>query len=381
MTSVLFLLPVDVVVVVLRDWIGIKLLGRLDSATCLHGVRPHLLAIFRATTFVHVTMYPTDCKEKTTSHVQWLTNRAVKVKRWRVGHAVNPCLVKRLIEATGGLHVCSLRLKGLSEGALQPIFHSLLGAGNNVTRVSLTRCFGGRIMNNSCVTKNLLVLALQECYFPCFAWLGEQCTNLKYLAVDSCTDVCGMDEFVLNCPNLEGVLFSRRNGSWDPSISVVVYIIAEDHGAALKYLSLGNVLDAQIDEALTLVAENCSNLQELQLDRCFDVGKSCLIQLVSSLPMLRELVLEYCAQVTDAVLVAIADHAPHLTALSLFCSIEYSEFGAWALMHSLTELQRFSVTTHNEIFDEDLLEEWTERLPGLQVVYGGFNVSSSGIYK
>jgi hypothetical protein len=61
----LFDLPVDLVVPILRDWIDIFSLGKLDSASCSHSERVQYSKITRSKLFVCEDVHSEDFNDET----------------------------------------------------------------------------------------------------------------------------------------------------------------------------------------------------------------------------------------------------------------------------------------------------------------------------
>jgi hypothetical protein len=116
--AVLFRLPVNVCVAVLRDWVDMKSVGKLDSAACSRALRPLLMSMFTSSAFVRQAMFTSESKERATDHLQWLMKRAVKVREWNIRHGLDLAMATMLLDAIGGMHVQRVRLWRLSRTAL-----------------------------------------------------------------------------------------------------------------------------------------------------------------------------------------------------------------------------------------------------------------------
>lgn len=184
--------------------------------------------------------------------------------------------------------------------------------------------------------------------------LAEHCVNLTWLKLSYCPAL-SVEAFAEHCP-VEGVVLQHIR----PHESLLALV--KHRGKELRSLSCISMED--VDTGLRLVAEHCSNLEELELRYCDDVTSDCLLQLVTSLPCLRELILERIT-VTDDVLIVIATYLTQLTTLSLQGSVGYTTVGAAALVASLHHLRRLGVDADSPLRQVPEAAEWLGPIPHL----------------
>jgi hypothetical protein len=188
--------------------------------------------------------------------------------------------------------------------------------------------------------------------------LARYCGALKTLSVLSCVQLTSsaVKAFATLCTALVRLKLCRTHQSELPTF-------ARRCGATLTYLRL----QYPARDGLLAIAENCFNLQELELWSCKNVATYCLVEVVSTLFFLRELVISHCSTVTDEVLAGIATHLPELEGLNLYKSSGYTVEGAIVLIRSLNFLVWLAVEAKNSIFTRVVLYMWTDKLPGLRV--------------
>jgi hypothetical protein len=102
----LFRLPTELVVLLLRDWIDMAFLGRLDSAACSHEVRSQYADIVRSVSFVRESMN----EILSLQHWEWLAKRGIRTRTWDLTCDVPATLLLSLSTRTGGDHLRTLVL-------------------------------------------------------------------------------------------------------------------------------------------------------------------------------------------------------------------------------------------------------------------------------
>jgi hypothetical protein len=379
--AVLFRLPVNVCVAVLRDWVDMKSVGKLDSAACSRALRPLLISMFTSSAFVRQAMFTSESKARATNHLQWLIKRAVKVREWNIRHGLDLAMATMLLDAICGMHVQRVRLWRLSRTALYPLLSALLSGSNNVCELSIQLRIDGidwaapKMVPFRACTQNLHNLSLSWCDLADFSALLGQCVNLRVLCVAYCVGISDafIEDIAARNPDLEGVQLCIDSDFPDLT-DLAFYSLATHCGELLLYLSLGGPRPTG-DLGLQVVSERCCNLKQLQLYDCETVTEQGLLSVVSSLSHLKELSLIQMNGVTDAVLGAIAQHLCDLTVLCLCDSCEYTLHGAELVARKLTNLRRIGIEHENAAFTASLLKQWIARTPGLQVVRENLFVS------
>jgi hypothetical protein len=138
-------LPQSVLSLILRNWIGSRDLGRLDSAVCCRTERPQFLNFLTSASFVLDTIGLTaTSRDKAHQFFDWAIKREVKAKSWSFSHDLEPYQTVEFTQRTGGPHVRTLTLRGL-KGETAGIFISVFGVCKGITIVALknTALWGG----------------------------------------------------------------------------------------------------------------------------------------------------------------------------------------------------------------------------------------------
>jgi hypothetical protein len=112
-----------VVVTLLRSWISIRFLARLDSAVCCWTERSKLLSVLCSSALILDTTHLPAANAKTFSKfLEWMMNRKIKVSAWVFHLDLDPRLVIEFAECTGGLHVHTLSVSGMKEETAAILF-------------------------------------------------------------------------------------------------------------------------------------------------------------------------------------------------------------------------------------------------------------------
>jgi hypothetical protein len=198
----LFDVASEIAIAILRDWIDVYTLARLDSAVCEHGVREQFLAMTSASHFVHrnadlVTNKP--CIKG----IEWLAKRQVRVTNWSINSDLSPSLIADLVSGTGGPHVDSLSLFGLHEGTAAII----------VTLTSLKCLKISRMRINEC--RHWMCLS---------AMTGAAQNSLRNFEVKACRTPYTIDFSRNNFPNLQSLTFGGMND--EPSSNSIAGLIS-----------------------------------------------------------------------------------------------------------------------------------------------------------
>jgi hypothetical protein len=356
----LFDVASEIVIAILRDWIDVYTLARLDSAVCEHGDREQFLGMTSARHFVHpnadlVTNRP--CIKA----IEWLAKRQVRVTNWSINLDLSPSLIADLVSGTGGPHVGSLSLFGLHEGATAVV----------VTLTSL-KCL------------KISRMCISECkHWMCLsAMTGAAQNSLRNFEVKVCRTPYTIDFSRNNFPNLQSLTFGGMNG--EPSSDSIAGLISvspnlvqfclrsgrahdtvlhalSNHAKRLRVLSMRHVVGFT-DAALCSLARSCTYLQSLHLDsydvisedvmlafavncrhlRAVAVRSPCTGRAVHALvthrgAALRYLSLEKVQFEDNSALSAIAQHCKNLQQLELLDCTD-SELEAQDLVHLLSSL-------------------------------------------
>jgi hypothetical protein len=128
------------VAVELCEWIDINSLGGLDAAVCSVTTQTRLTEILVSTTFTHRSMCALQSRVSTVSHISWLINRKVKLRKWCIHCDIEPLLATTLVCSVGGPHVRSVVLTAWLHETIEPILQGILGEGNSLTELRLEIC-------------------------------------------------------------------------------------------------------------------------------------------------------------------------------------------------------------------------------------------------
>lgn len=132
--------------------------------------------------------------------------------------------------------------------------------------------------------------------------------NTHYLQLNNCTWVDdGVINYILkNFPNLWSL---ELNGCSNVS-STSLQQIAVTYGPSLKRLSLANC--SVDDSALLAIAQNCFDLNHLDLTGCRSFTDAALTNTATKCARLTTLILDGCKQISDIPVIAIATHCKQL---------------------------------------------------------------------
>jgi hypothetical protein len=424
---IVFELPGEIITAVLRSWIEVDTLAKLDSSLCTLKLRAQFLELVGHGTFVADTMCTRSrlSDEKLVQHFEWLVKRQVKVRNWIVNAEVANLCLPANVRHIAGPHVRSLDLRALNAEETMQVFSALEVVCSGIQTLTMEHCARWETLSMLGLTSQLSLRkfllshcgssgceslplfpslrtlhvkylgdpkvvqsltslvraapALTDLRLTCFTWncasdvflqvlsnhaagleildlhlheqhfapaavipLAGRCSNLKTLNLlyRGGIDDAVVEAFARHCSRLEAL--QLRGDFTAASLSAV----AVHCGARLRYLAMDMSYCA--GDALTVLAERCRLLQELELSNCRFTTEDVLVQLVSSLPCLRELLLVGPVVDTDKVLVAIATHLPNLQHLGLIgrdplCGGRHTEAGLVALVTALTQLQRLCI--------------------------------------
>ncbi|RLM97798.1 F-box protein FBL2 [Panicum miliaceum] len=108
----------------------------------------------------------------------------------------------------------------------------------------------------------------------------------------------------------------------------------------LKCLNLCGCVKAASDRALQAIAQNCGQLQSLNLGWCDNITDKGVTSLASGCPDLRAVDLCGCVLITDESVVALANGCPHLRSLGLYFCQNITDRAMYSLANSRVKSKR-----------------------------------------
>jgi hypothetical protein len=265
-----------VVVTLLKNWIGVKSLGRLDSAVCCATERIKLLSVLCSSALILDTASLHAANARSfTKFLGWMIRRKVKVSAWVFHLDVDPCLVIDLAECTGGRHVRTLIASDMKEETAAVLL-AVVTTCKNINKITIKNT---EHWSGLCVVREEAARALQE------------------LSVID----CGIKSSRLFKPgSLTRLQKLHLTGEY-PECTVNSLIEASP---VLTDLRLKKALVS--DRGLQILARNAKRLETLVLSSCPLVSDSAVIALAPSCKNLRTWSFWECTQLTSPAMKAFA---------------------------------------------------------------------------
>ncbi|GBG71853.1 hypothetical protein CBR_g10791 [Chara braunii] len=190
---------------------------------------------------------------------------------------------------------------------------------------------------------NLSVLRVSHCSVSSIEALSSRCDNLIHLEIRNQhkgSIDCALGEVVKRCRNL-------RHLTLNP-----------------LYYECAGMASVITNASLVAIADNCRDLEELDVSGCRGVTRSGLVAVARGCKRLRSLSVDHCIESADADLVAtcLAENCPLLEKIS-FARCSVGERGVEALSQGCSLLRRVNLSC-----SQDLTRVWSSsvaRLPNL----------------
>jgi hypothetical protein len=263
-----FTLPVDVLAAILSSWIDIQALTWLDSALCASKSRKQFKQLVGDELFVAATMCTcsTMTREMYVKHLEWLTNRKIKVRNWIVNWDVTETCPPHLMRCTAGPHVRTLHLRGLSQSGMTKVFDTLVITCCGLQILKIDCCQQWEIVSTLSASAQL---TLQELTIACcngYRWESKaQFPNLWKLHVKHVIGVevvQSLTSLLIAAPNLTDL---RRWSSTQCPINDKSLQVLSNHAAKLETLELDIQHQDFTPAIMTALGQRCHNLKTLAL--------------------------------------------------------------------------------------------------------------------
>jgi hypothetical protein len=256
--------PDDYVLSLLRDWIDMKTLVRVDSASCSCTSRSSYMAIISCELFVVDRMYWTfHTQEANLRHLEWLANRGIRAGVWRFAIYVPAVLLVDLVGRTGGDHVHTLELHDVGEetaGLFAIVFHEC----RCIAAISVDICehWTGISALDGSAQNSLQKLLVTNCGSSARTTFTRNCfPNLQQLFMDG---NCGASIMASLLHASSGLLDLRLKSSFVDDVGLFAL---RTHAEKLHTLAL-TWCDSITNGAVVALAKNCVSLTCLDLSQC-----------------------------------------------------------------------------------------------------------------
>ena len=204
----------------------------------------------------------------------------------------------------------------------------LLGDEDESMKASLFKWLGIRriyLINMKIVVSGFSVSNLEKDYVDQFRF--TQHVVMKGSIIDD-----GMAIFIIShCPCLLSI-----------DISVSTY----DYYSSSPQLT---------DHTLMLIAEHCTGLQSLSLNRCYEITNTGLITVSEQCTNLQSLKINYSDQISDASILSISIHCTGLLSLDLVYCNQVTDVSIISISTHCTGLQSLNLKYYDEITDASII--------------------------
>lgn len=166
--------------------------------------------------------------------------------------------------------------------------------------------------------------------------IGEKCRGLQILNLNNCKYVksVGISRIAEECPDLQELRLEFCNIS-DESIMKVA-----EKCSQLRILSLNRNMHTT-DVSIAKIAASCPDLQELDLSNCYKISDMSIVRIARGCPNIQKLKLPYC-NITDLSISIIAENCPKLLHLDLSECNQITDAGVIRLAEGCYDLRYFN---------------------------------------
>jgi hypothetical protein len=301
-------LPGDVCAAILRSWIDLQALGRMDSALCATISRKQFKQLVGGESFVADTVCTCSMMtfEKYAKHLEWLTNRQIKVRNWIVNWYAESCS-QQLMRGVAGPHVRTIQLRRLSPSAMSRVFDTFVNACCGLRELKIVYCSHWETV---CTLSVPLQQSLQELVLEC----------------------CDGDhwESVVQFPNLRKLHIDYLEGN-DVQRSLIGLLSASPNLIDLRVNSIFQQRPIG-DESLQLLANRVPGLEILELAmEIQEFSPAAVVSLAERCSNLKMLALTCGAGLNDVVVEAFLLHCSRLEGLQLWGTFAAASLSAEAV--------------------------------------------------
>ena len=405
-------LPWGVLVCLLREWLEMEDVARLDTAMSCREGREKLLEVLGSGEVCYQGSIDADDKLKA-SQVKWVGLRGVSLLGLSVDSDVTPEMLLSVTRNSPGLHLISLDgVTGLSAAQMSEIGQScpkveelyffrmqntdaiVTEAANHMhalKRVELKHC--ADVGNAALIALSQQCPHLKAFYFDQLgqgiahgvtqegvATLAQGCLSLEHIVLfgvmsfpgaalrtiaDNCVSlkvlrVALIDTEPLTISDDDLVYFSLRCTMTTCLELHMAHLITDAAVTKMvQYLSHLTELFLEeflliTDDAVSAIAKYLPNLTKFTLSTNNNITDASMIKVAESCTNLTELFLFRCNQITDVSMIKVAESCKELTDLNLsFCS-EFSDASMVKIAESCTKLTNLTLCESNQITDATL---------------------------
>jgi hypothetical protein len=340
----LFRLPTELVVLLLRDWIDMAFLGRLDSAACSHEVRSLYADIVRSVSFVRESMN----EVLSLQHWEWLAKRGIRTRTWDLTCDVPAALLLNLSTRTGGDHLRTLVLGHIDRETAKN-FHVVYQSCTRIADLEVCRCWHWpRLLPTSGAGDNLRTLSIKDCDGATAATFSKnQFPSLESLYMQGRDNPSAVTSLFSAAPNLRDVRL-RYSSVADCGLNTL-----QNHADQLHTLVLDEC-HALTTVGVASLAERCVNLTCLDLTHYEQLGDVAAQSFVANCPRLTTVKLG--GTFTEASVIDLAtQRGATLQHLSLVSLTLRSDAGLLAVAKTCSKLVELNVDSCDSVTAEVLV--------------------------
>jgi len=296
---------IDVVSIILTQFLTIYDIGKLDTAYCNTMKREQLLSILSNHEFIVYDHSRFDESIKSIDKLMlWIGIRKINIAALTIENSY------------------------LTD-------HGLLGLCrnyNNLQSLNISRCV------------HITDFSMIE--------ISRSCNNLRSLTIYECDNITdtSINEIARSCNNLQ--LFDISSDNITDSSLIA---IARNCNNNIRSLSIWNC-NKLTDITMFEIAKNCTQLQTLGIIYCHNITDSSMIEIARSCNNLRSLTISGYGNITDATMIEISKYCNNLQSLSIWNCNNITDTSMKKIGSYCNHLESLNIWNNQNITDESMIE-------------------------